>query len=268
MTGPQLSTGSWPMEIVSDDEAISQLQATLLRHVEGEREGMIDDEYRALRQAFLDNPNYAQLVPRFVRIHRDLGAMWPYMKSFNAQWEPRRQHVRQSLEPLFNRADELATASNDADPPWPGTPAPGKVDSADWTGTLSRTQKLAAAKTLLPVARASIERLMEELGKPSHNGGPPLDETVEAIEHLRKLHKALGDILEGIEGNRWSEIEGMGLPAEAARYARRFARAVRDDPMPYAASALLLTVLTACGFPGIAGYLSGVAITVQKGRQS
>jgi hypothetical protein len=34
--------------------------------------------------------------------------------------------------------------------------------------------------------------------------------------------------------------------------------------MPYLSSALLLGVLTACGFPGVGGYLGGVALTVQK----
>lgn len=263
-----LNTGSWPNDVTGDEDAIFRLQEILLRLVEGEREGQIDTEYKALRQAFLDNEDYADAVPRLVRVHRDLGGMWPYMKSFDPQWEPRRKHVRDELEALFNRADELVKRGNDVDPPWPGSPPEETVDASDWTGTLTRTQRLSAAKSLLPVARASIERLIEELGKPSHNGGPPLDETVEAIENLRKLHKALGDILEGIEGDRWSEIEGLGLPAEAARYAKRFARSVRGDPMPYAASALLLSVLTACGFPGIGGYLAGVAIAVRKGRSS
>ena len=37
-------------------------------------------------------------------------------------------------------------------------------------------------------------------------------------------------------------------------YAKRAARALRDDPMPYLASALLLGIFEVCGLPGIAGY--------------
>ena len=93
-----------------------------------------------------------------------------------------------------------------------------------------------------------------------------MDETAEAIENLRKLHETLGAILEQVEGGVWSEVQGQGLPVEAARYAKRAARALRDDPMPYAMSALLLGIFSACGFPSIAGYLGAVALTVQKGR--
>jgi hypothetical protein len=276
-----INTGAWPAGITGDEEAIFRLQETLLRLVEGERDAELDAEYKALRQALLDNSEYADVIPRLIRVHRDLGGMWPYMKSFSPQRELRRKHVREELEALFSRADDLTKQGYDADPPWPGESSSlpddtdfqradhdNSVDASDWTGMQSRAQRLAAARSLLPVARASIERLIEELSKPSHNGGPSLDETVEAIDNLRKLHRALGEILEAIEGNNWSSIEGQGLPAEAAKYAKRFARAVRNDPIPYAASALLLGVLTACGFPGIAGYLTGVALTVRKGPHS
>lgn len=275
-----INTGPWPQGIQGDEDAIFRLQEILLRLVEGERDSELDAEYKALRQALLDNAEYGDVVPRIIRVHRDLGGLWPYMKSFDPQWEPRRKHVREELEPLFKRADELARQDNASDPPWPGesssqandpedsySPESIIADPADWTGMQSRAQRLAAAKSLLPVARASIERLIEELSKRSHNGGPPLEETEEAIQNLRELHRVLGTILEAVEGNNWSAVEGQGLPAEAARYAKRFARSVRNDPMPYAASALLLGVLTACGFPNIAAYLAGVAVTVRKGPQ-
>jgi hypothetical protein len=55
-----------------------------------------------------------------------------------------------------------------------------------------------------------------------------------------------------------------GLPSEAARYAKRAARALRDDPMPYAVSAMLMAIMTACGLPGIGGYLTGVAVSMKR----
>jgi choline dehydrogenase-like flavoprotein len=263
-----IQTGPWPPGIEGDEEAVTRLQEILLQLAEGARGDELDSEYKELRKAFLENAEYSDVAPRLVRIHRDLGGMWPYMKSFDAQWEPRRKHVREELEPLFRRVEELTARSIDAAPPWPGTSGPGGTDPADWTGMATRAQKLATARALLPVARASIERLIEQLSRPTHNGGPPLDETENAIENLRELHAALGQILEAIEGGRWSELEGQGLPAEAAKYAKRAARALRDDPIPYAMSALLLAIFSACGFPAIASHLAAVALTVQKGRSA
>lgn len=57
---------------------------------------------------------------------------------------------------------------------------------------------------------------------------------------------------------------GENLQAEVARYGKRAAKALRDDPMPYLSSALLVGLFTACGIPGLGAYLSGVALTVQK----
>jgi len=261
-----INTGPWPSGIANDDEAIIRLQDILLQLAEGERGEELDQEYREIRSAFLENSEYNDVIPRLVRIHRNLGGMWPYMKNFDATWEPRRKHVRDELDPLFARAEHLAKKSTDANPPWPATPP--STDATDWTGMQSRAQRLATARSLLPVARGSIERLIEDLSKPPHNGGPPLSETTEALDNLRKLHRSLGEILDAVEGNNWSAIEQQGLPAEAARYAKRFARSVRYDPMPYASAALLLCVLSACGLPGIAGALSGVALTVSKGPQT
>lgn len=261
-----VNSGPWPDGISEDEAAIYRLQEILLLLVEGSRDDELNSEYQRLRKALLDNSEYADVVPRLLRIHRDLGGMWPYMKSFDPQWEPRRKHVREQMEPLFNRVEELADRSPDADPPWPGN-VQQPSNPSDWTGMATPTQRLATARALLPVARASIERLIEELSQPSHNGGPLLEEKEAAIENLRKLHGVLGEILEAIEDGRWKEIEGQGLPIEAARYAKRAARALRDDPMPYAMSALLLGVFSACGFPEIASHLAAVALTVQKGRR-
>jgi hypothetical protein len=259
-----IATADWGEGILTDEEAFVRLQDILLSNAEGGRSDDLDREYKGLRRALLDNEEYSDVTPRIVRLHRDLGSLWPYMKSFDPKWEPRRKHVREEMEPLFARAEEIADRSIEADPPWPGE----RYDPGSWTGLQSPRQRLAAARAVLPVAQASIERLIEHLSQPSHNGGPPLDETEEAIENLRALHRTLGEILTEVDAGDWGKIETQGLPAEAARYAKRAARLLRDDPLPYAISGLLLAVLSACGLPNIAGYLAGVALTVRKGRGS
>ena len=60
------------------------------------------------------------------------------------------------------------------------------------------------------------------------------------------------------------EAFNEGLATETARYAKRAARALRDDPVPYTIAASVLALLTACGLPGIGGFLSSVAIQMKK----
>jgi hypothetical protein len=91
-----------------------------------------------------------------------------------------------------------------------------------------------------------------------------MDEIEEAIGELRQLHAALGALLIAADEGRLTEAFNDGFATEAARYAKRAARALRDDPVPYAFAASLLAVLTACGLPGIGGFLSSVAMQMKK----
>lgn len=246
-------------QFASELDLLLHFQNILLRAVEGARDAEIDSEYRELRAALLDDPKYEELIPPFVQRHRDLGSLWPEFKSFSPQWEPRRVEVRRQFEPAIAEADRIdpfgpKVSNVMGDPPY---------DSAAWTGARPAA-RLVAVKTLLPVASAAIERLIENLEEPGHNGGPPLDATVEAIESLRSLHTLLGEILQAADEGTLETVYHDGMVAEACRYAKRAAKKLRDDPMPYAMSAMLLAVLTACGFPGLGGFLGGVAANIQR----
>lgn len=61
--------------------------------------------YRLLRREFMNDPVTSALIPQFVRTAQDTGAMWAYMKDFAAQWEPRRQFVREQFAPLIDRLE-------------------------------------------------------------------------------------------------------------------------------------------------------------------
>jgi hypothetical protein len=106
--------------------------------------------------------------------------------------------------------------------------------------------------------------MIATLSEPNPNGAPMLDERGEALEHLRQLHRTLGELLSAVEAGHFEDELGQSLLAQAARYAKRTARALRSDPMPYLSSALLLGIFEACGLPGIGGFLSGVAVNIRR----
>jgi hypothetical protein len=214
------------------------------------------NKYKDIRNELLRHEDFSEIIPKFIRRCRDGGALWSFAKGVDPSWEPRRQFVREQFEPLL---DFLET------PGQPTSPAmPGKYDSDAWTGAQSPAQKAHAVRTLIPVAQASIEALIQHLEVPSHNGGPPLEEVDEAIHHLKKLHSVLGALLDAAEDQQLGTSLGEGLIAEAARYGKRAAKALKYDPLPYALSAAVLAIFTACGFSGIGGYLSGMALAIRK----
>lgn len=244
-----------PWERGEDDlETVMQLQNILLAAVEGARGGEIDREYQAIRKAILKEPSYRNLLPKFVRMNRDLDSMWPFFKSYDGSWEPRRQMVRGELMPLIDKAEEST---------FPQTQT-GSSNSLDWTGLQTTRERLVAIQNLAPVTQASIETLIATLEAPNHNGSPLLDEHKNAIENLRGLHQKLGELLKLQDEGLLDSKLGHGLLAEAAKFGKRSARELRNDPMPYAMSAMFLTALTIFGAPGIAGYMAGVALNIRK----
>ena len=252
---PIFETGRWGGGFDNDLDALTALQNNLLQAAEGARHTEIDDEYRELRTNLLRHEEYNDIIPRAVRQNRDLGSFWAEFKSFSPQWEPRRQWIREQFGPLFDRA-ELLERTHELSP----------VKSGSWTGNESRSQRLRTVQSLLPLAQSAIEGLIDQLSNPGANGGPILDDRQDAIDQLKLLHKTLESLLESIETGRFDDELGGGLAADASRYAKRAARILKDDPLPYVAASLLLGIFSACGFPGIGGYLSGIALTIRKNK--
>lgn len=248
--------GAWDGKFQNDLDALTAFQNVLLQAAEGTRHPEIDLDYKGLRQSILANDEYADIVPRSIRQNRDLAAMWAEFKSFSPQWEPRRKWVRDQFAPLFDRAEQLDRAGEGS----------GELNSESWTGIRSRSSQVITVQNLLPLAQSAITGLIDQLSLPGDNGGPILNERHEAIDSLKQLHEALGKLLDTIETGRFHDQLGESLAADAARFAKRAARALKDDPMPYLASGLLLGILSACGIPGIGGYLSGVALTMTKAK--
>ena len=133
--------------------------------------------------------------------------------------------------------------------------------ASTWTGIKDPKDRLSSAHALIPVAQASIEALITHYEQGRGNGGPPLNEHTEALEALRGLHQALGDILKIVDS-------GKSIPTKAQReavgYLGRAAEALKDDPLPFAVSALCMGVFTTLGFPNVGGWLGAAAMTIRK----
>jgi hypothetical protein len=230
---------------MSDELVAERLQSILINTAEGRRSISDDAQYNTLRRQ-LARRSFS--VPSLIATHPSVDSFAAYIRGIRDRRD-RVKKVREDFAPLF-RAIE-------------GAESP-RFDSEAWTGPKRPVEKLKAVQTLLPVARAAVESMISTLSEPNSNAAPPLEEHIEALKNLRELHRTLGALLRAIDKGHFSDDLGQGLAADAARYAKRAARALRDEPVPYAISALLLGVFTACGFPGIGGYMADVALNVTK----
>lgn len=232
---------------LNDLELTQRVQSILINAAEGRRSVGDDAQYADLRKEFLRRRLDA---PGFVKTH-------PSVDSFNAQ-----------IKGTSNKVDRVAQVRDQFAATLVSLEAVSAGEnSAAWTGIQTPTTKLKAVRALLPLAQAAVEGMIAVLEEPGDNGGPVLEERTEAIDNLRALHKSLGKLLRAADSGHLNDQFGEGLAAEAARYAKRAAQALKSDPMPYVASSLLLGLLTTCGLPGIGGYLGGVALAVRKNAE-
>lgn len=233
---------------LSDEALVERVQSILINAAEGRRSVGDDAQFDKLRRELIRRPFR---TPQFVSTHPTVDSFAAFIRGIEDRRE-RVKRIREQFEPVFRSLE------GSSDP----------VDSSIWTGAQDRAARLKVVRRALPVAQAAIDTMIDRLSEPGPNHGPILDEHEEAIGHLRELHRTLGELLDAAEAGRLDDDLGQGLMAEGARYAKRAARALSRDPMPYATSSLLLTVLWACGFPTIGAHLSAVALTIQKIRGS
>lgn len=233
---------------LNDAAVFERVQSILINAAEGRRSVGDDREYADLRKELMRR---ASEPPLLVSTHPTVDSFSAYIKGI----ENRRdgvERVRNEFKPLLGPVGEIRAQT---------------LDASTWTGEESRVGRLKVVRTLLPLAQAAVESMIATLSEPSANGGPILDEREQALKHLRQLHRTLGELLAAVDAGRFDDELGQSLAADAARYAKRVARALRDDPMPYLSGALLLGIFEACGLPGIGGYLGGVALNVRKHGQ-
>jgi hypothetical protein len=115
--------------------------------------GSLSDKYVQIRKELTSDPSIKHLLPDVLIKCRDAGAVWGYAKSLSPQWEPRRQRIRESFEPLLGHLESKASPAVDL--------ISGTLSSYDvggvhavWDKALKRTQgdpdgAVTAARTLL-----------------------------------------------------------------------------------------------------------------------
>lgn len=236
--------GGSPKEL-TDEAVVERVQSILINAAEGRRSVGDDARYNSLRTELIRRPF---ITPPLVSIHSTVDSFSAYIRGIDDR-RKRVQRIRAEFEPIFRSLEGAI------DP---------RVDAEAWTGPKRPIERVHAVRTLLPLAQAAVDGMIATLSEPGGNNGPILDEREEAIGHLRELHRTLGELIRAVDAGHLDDEIGQGLAAEVARYAKRAARALRDDPMPYVSSALLLGVFTACGLPSIGGYLGDVAFNVRR----
>lgn len=227
---------------MSDEAVAERLQSILINAAEGRRSVGDDAQYDKLRRELVRRFN---TPPQIVATHPTVDSFAAFIRGISDRRD-RVVLVREQFELLSRPNPEQAT-----------------VDASTWGAPPSKASKLKTVRSLLPLAQAAVDSMIATLSEPNPNYAPIMEHKAEAITHLRELHRTLGELLAVVDAEGL-DVKGQRLLAEAASYAKRAARSLRDDPMPYLASALLLGIFEACGLPGIAGYLVGITQNVKK----
>ena len=212
---------AWP-DCMDDEEAVHALETIMLQGCEGNQDLSLGRRYTLLRRGFLKRQDLVDVVPPFIRINRDLGSFWAYIKAKSPQWAPRRGHVGEAFRALYDRVEGRTL------PP---------VRSGAWTGRRRTAEQ--QAKVVLALgydALVGVEMLLEDYERAHHNGGPVEPEEREAINALRTLHQELGLLIELAErGEPLDEAlrDVRGAAAKAMHWSK--------SPIGFALGALPLT---------------------------
>jgi hypothetical protein len=229
---------------MSDEALVERVQSILINAADGRRSVGDDAQYNKLRRELIRRPLN---TPQLVSTHPTVDSFAAFIRGISDRRD-RARLVRKQFQPLLQ-------AVNDQ---------PQQVfDASAWGAPPSQGSRLRTVRSLLPLAQAAVDSMITTLSEPNPNGAPMMEHKKEAIEQLRELHRTLGELLAVVDAEGL-DAKGQRLLTEAANYAKRAARSLRDDPMPYLASALLLGIFEACGLPGIAAYLVGITQNIKK----
>ena len=76
----------WP-DGMSDAEAMTRLQAVMIKACEGNRDLASDRDYRSVRTPLVRRGDLSDVVPDYIRAHRDLNSMWAYLRGRSPHWK-------------------------------------------------------------------------------------------------------------------------------------------------------------------------------------
>lgn len=165
---------------LTDKEAADRLRSLVLAACDGVRDLSNDRAYRLVRKQFVGRVEYSDVLPSFVRSQRDLTLLWHYLRDLSYSRPERRARVSAEFEPFIERAEGRSK------PPF---------RASKWTGRRTVKEQAQIVLSIGPVAFEAVEMLLDEQEAPLHNGGPVESGRMDAIDQLRELHCALGELL-------------------------------------------------------------------------
>lgn len=89
------------LEFVDTDfEKVTYLVNLLMAHATGEQAS--DADYVKLRTQLLRSPQLKDLLPAWLKTHRDLGSFWPFIKDKYGTYADRRKFLREEFSDVLN----------------------------------------------------------------------------------------------------------------------------------------------------------------------
>ncbi|WP_119396553.1 abortive infection family protein [Salinibius halmophilus] len=166
--------------LISPFERAEYLQSMLLSHSTG---GVAsNDDYQVVRQELISNPNYSELVPRWLKTTRNLDQFWQFIKNKFSTYAERRQFLYDELNPLLEFLETKQTL-----------PAAKSIDEIlskfDSDGIHFAWQKALERKTQDPAGAITISRsILESVCKNILHGlNVDFNETNIELSELYKL---------------------------------------------------------------------------------
>ncbi|MEG3166485.1 hypothetical protein U1701_18045 [Sphingomonas sp. PB2P19] len=172
----------WP-EGLNDEEALQRLQTLCLGACDGIQDLSDDARYKALRRTLLGRTDLRPVAPAFLAAQPNLEAFVRHVRETKDRTR-RREMVREQFKPLWDEIREAAA-----------------ISSASWTGRPSLREQGAVVRALAPVALEAVQRLIDDEVRSRDNGGPVDADRAVALEQLKSLHRALGELITSAEAS-------------------------------------------------------------------
>jgi predicted nucleotide-binding protein len=84
----------------TDFEKVSYLSSLLTSHATGDNAS--DGEYKSLRHELLSNSEITDLLPSWLKIHRDLGSFWGFIQPKFGTYADRRKFIAEEFSEVLN----------------------------------------------------------------------------------------------------------------------------------------------------------------------
>jgi hypothetical protein len=231
----------WP-DGLNDEEALQRLQTLCLGACDGMQDLSDDTRYKALRRTLLGRSDLRPLAPAFL-------AAQPSLEAFV-------RHVRQTKDRNLRRDMVLS----EFQPLWDEVRGTEVTSSAGWTGRPSPREQAAVIQALAPVALEAVQRLIDDEARARDNGGPVDADRAVALQQLKALHQALGDLIQSVE-----QARPLGPVLERLQFIKQEAKVAVGK----AAAVLPLTTSALIAFGSVAGiaefFVGNVVVAVAAG---